>query len=57
VESSGAITFSRFPTLKEAENVLIGRALELAKSNQGVAASLLGISRQALNRRLQHPGS
>jgi two-component system, NtrC family, response regulator HydG len=49
---SGAIVFSRFPTLKEAEDVLIAKALELAKSNQGVAASLLGISRPALNRRL-----
>ena len=47
------ICFSHFPTLKEAEEVLIGKALELANSNQGVAASLLGISRQALNRRLQ----
>jgi two-component system, NtrC family, response regulator HydG len=50
---SGALVFSRFPTLKEAEDVLIAKALELAKSNQGVAASLLGISRPALNRRLQ----
>jgi two-component system, NtrC family, response regulator HydG len=50
---SGAIIFHRFPTLKEAEEVLIAKALELAKSNQGVAASLLGISRPALNRRLQ----
>ena len=49
------ICFPRFPTLKEAENALIDRALKLAKSNQGVAASLLGISRQALNRRLQPP--
>jgi len=50
-----AISFSHFPTLKEAESLLIQKALELAKSNQGVAASLLGISRQALNRRLQPP--
>jgi DNA-binding NtrC family response regulator len=47
------ITFIRFPTLKEAEMELINRALELAKGNQGVAASLLGISRQALNNRLR----
>jgi DNA-binding NtrC family response regulator len=50
--SSDGVCFSHFPTLKEAEEVLIGKALELANSNQGVAASLLGISRQALNRRL-----
>ena len=49
---SDGVCFSHFPTLKEAEEVLIGKALELANSNQGVAASLLGISRQALNRRL-----
>jgi DNA-binding NtrC family response regulator len=54
-EASGGISFAQFPTLKEAETLLIEKALELAKSNQGVAASLLGISRQALNRRLQPP--
>jgi DNA-binding NtrC family response regulator len=52
-DPSGGISFSHFPTLKEAESLLIEKALEIAKSNQGVAASLLGISRQALNRRLQ----
>ena len=51
--TSGGIFFPHFPTLKEAESQLISQALERAKSNQGVAASLLGISRQALNRRLQ----
>lgn len=55
-EDPAAIAFTRFPTLKEAENVLINRAIALAKSNQGVAASMLGISRQALNRRLQLMG-
>jgi len=50
---SGAIVFTSFPTLKEAEDVLIAKALEIAKTNQGVAASMLGISRTALNRRLQ----
>jgi len=54
-EASGGISFPHFPTLKEAEGLLIEKALELARSNQGVAASLLGISRQALNRRLQPP--
>jgi DNA-binding NtrC family response regulator len=53
VDSSGGVSFAHFPTLKEAESVLIEKALLLANSNQGVAASLLGISRQALNRRLQ----
>lgn len=47
------VTFDRFPTLKHAETELIRRALEIAKNNQGVAARLLGITRQALNNRLQ----
>jgi DNA-binding NtrC family response regulator len=42
----------RFPTLREAEEYLISEALKLAKGNQGIAASLLGITRQALNKRL-----
>ena len=42
-----------FPTLKEAENYLISDALKRSEGNQGIAASLLGISRQALNRRLK----
>ncbi len=44
--------FNQFPTLKVAEEYLIDRALEQAKGNQGIAASILGISRQALNKRL-----
>jgi DNA-binding NtrC family response regulator len=48
----------RLPTLKEAEaalsEALITEALRRAGGNQGVAAGLLGISRQALNKRLRH---
>jgi DNA-binding NtrC family response regulator len=40
------------PTLKQAEYSLVQRALVMAKDNQGIAASLLGITRQALNKRL-----
>jgi DNA-binding NtrC family response regulator len=47
----------RLPTLKEAEEALIEalitEALRRADGNQGVAAGLLGISRQALNQRLR----
>ena len=43
---------NNFPTLKQAEVFLIERALERAKDNQGIAASILGITRQALNKRL-----
>jgi two-component system, NtrC family, nitrogen regulation response regulator GlnG len=42
----------RLPTLKEAEDALITEALNRADGNQGVAAGLLGVSRQALNKRL-----
>lgn len=44
--------FGRFPALKEMEDSLIAEALRLADNNQGIAASLLGITRQALNKRL-----
>lgn len=46
----------RLPTLKEAEDVLIAEALRRADGNQGAAAALLGISRQALNKRLIRRG-
>jgi len=42
----------RLPTLREAEDQLIAEALHRADGNQGVAAALLGLSRQALNKRL-----
>lgn len=42
----------RLPTLKEAEEALVQAALKKADGNQGVAATLLGITRQALNKRL-----
>jgi two-component system, NtrC family, nitrogen regulation response regulator GlnG len=40
------------PTLQQAEERLIAEALRRADGNQGVAAGLLGLSRQALNKRL-----
>ncbi len=45
-------TADRIPTLKEAEEDLVRKALARAEGNQGVAATFLGISRPALNRRL-----
>ncbi|RJP20911.1 MAG: sigma-54-dependent Fis family transcriptional regulator [Deltaproteobacteria bacterium] len=51
--SSGAYaSLSRLPSLKEAEDQLVAEALRRARNNQGIAASLLGITRQALNKRL-----
>lgn len=41
------------PRLKEAESELIQEALHRAQGNQRIAAELLGISRRALNNRLQ----
>ncbi len=43
---------TNLPTLHQAEEFLVRRALDQAKGNQGIAASLLGITRQALNKRL-----
>lgn len=42
----------RIPTLKEAEAFLIEEAMRRAKNNQGTAAAMLGLTRQALNKRL-----
>ena len=52
--SAGLVAWSpdRLPTLKESEDALIREALSRADGNQGVAAGLLGVSRQALNKRL-----
>jgi len=46
----------RLPTLKEAVDQLVSEALARARDNQGIAASLLGITRQALNKRLVRGG-
>jgi len=45
--------FGHFPTLAEVEDYLIERAMELARNNQGMAAKMLGMGRQTLNKRLQ----
>ncbi|MBI5740982.1 MAG: sigma-54-dependent Fis family transcriptional regulator [Nitrospirae bacterium] len=42
----------KFPTLKELEDFAITEAMARAQGKQATAASLLGITRQALNRRL-----
>ncbi|MDD2308645.1 MAG: sigma-54 dependent transcriptional regulator [Desulfuromonadaceae bacterium] len=45
-----------FPTLKGAEEFLISEAMRLAGNNQRLAAAYLGITRQALNKRLSRSG-
>ncbi|MGE4268319.1 MAG: sigma-54-dependent transcriptional regulator [Deferribacterales bacterium] len=41
-----------FPSLKEMENMLVDQAMLNVKGNQSKAAAMLGITRQALNKRL-----
>ena len=51
------LSFSeQLPTLKQAEQLLISEAMKRSDSNQAIAAMHLGISRQALNRRLRQTG-
>lgn len=45
--------FPALPSLKQAECFLIREALKRSSGNQGIAASILGISRTALNKRLK----
>jgi PAS domain S-box-containing protein len=45
--------FGHFPSLKEMEDYLVSEAMKSAADNQGNAATLLGITRQALNQRLK----
>lgn len=42
----------KFPTLEEAENFLVREAMKRANDNQTIAAELLGLTRSALNKRL-----
>lgn len=45
--------FEQLPTIKQAEKLLISEAMRRSNGNQAIAASLLGITRQALNKRLK----
>jgi transcriptional regulator with PAS, ATPase and Fis domain len=47
------VTFHGFPSMKQAQIRLINEALRISNGNQGAAASLLGVTRQALNNRLR----
>jgi two-component system, NtrC family, response regulator HydG len=52
-ERDDKISFGEFfPTLKEAEETIIKEALKRAGGNQSIASDLLGITRRALNNRL-----
>ena len=53
-EKGALISFShQLPTLKQIEQLLIDEALHRSNGNQSIAAMSLGISRQALNKRLK----
>jgi DNA-binding NtrC family response regulator len=53
-EKGALISFShQLPTLKKIEQLLIDEALNRSNGNQSIAALSLGISRQALNKRLK----
>jgi len=53
-ESAPPLVFpGRLPTLAEAGQLLVAEAMQRAGNNQAIAASLLGITRQALNQRLK----
>ncbi len=43
----------KLPTIKESEAYLISEAMKRSRNNQGIAASLLGLKRHALNKRLK----
>jgi DNA-binding NtrC family response regulator len=42
------------PSLRECSNLLVEEAMRRAEGNQGIAAALLGVTRQALNQRLRN---
>jgi DNA-binding NtrC family response regulator len=51
--SESIIFTAQFPTFKTAELLMINEALRRADNNQTIAAQLLGITRRALNNRIQ----
>lgn len=44
--------FGKFPTMAQVEDYMIAEALKASAGNQGVAAHMLGISRQTLNKKV-----
>lgn len=47
--------FGHFPTINEIEKYMISEAMKMAQGNQGMAAKLIGMGRQTLNKRLNKP--
>ncbi len=48
--------YDQLPTLKQIEKMLVDEAMKRSNGNQSIAALSLGISRQALNKRLKKDG-
>ena len=54
-EYNVSLTFgNELPTIKEVNNMLVVEAMKRADNNQTLAASMLGITRQALSKRLKN---
>jgi two-component system, NtrC family, response regulator HydG len=54
VSAAGIYTlFGRLPTFREIEDYLIVEALKLSEGNYAVAASILGVTRQTISKRLK----
>ncbi|MDA3903495.1 MAG: sigma-54 dependent transcriptional regulator [Desulfuromusa sp.] len=54
--SSAKVQFSEeLPTLKELSQILINEALQRSQGNQSIAARMLGVTPQALSKRLKKP--
>jgi len=57
-EGTSPVLFSaKLPTIKDATQLLVAEAMKRAKGNRTMAAGMLGISRQALSKRLKNAGS
>jgi DNA-binding NtrC family response regulator len=52
-ENKSVMFSDRLPTLKQVQHLLIEEAMKRAQNNQSIAARLLGVTRQALSRRLR----
>lgn len=51
-ESENLSFGNELPTLKEIQTVLVNEALKRTNNNQSIAAKMLGVTRQALNKRM-----
>jgi DNA-binding NtrC family response regulator len=52
--ASGVVFGATIPTLRQMDDILIEEALRRSGGNQSIAARMLGITRSALNKRINH---